>query len=201
MIRPDVANLFRARVSIRSSNGSARNAPTIVLDRVLCRPHGNPNENRSNSLRRNVRNSFISERLCLFSYGTHCRRRYAARRGAVASGCSKRAMSTFAQNVFHAHAPRVGPHLFKNIHHAGSGEGDAIFADVTAGGCSRMAGLDQSRPNRLPYPGATPVFGRDHVRPRSPMRINEGEAIAAVPGLGAPSSRLATDLAGCRSSQ
>ena len=35
-----------------------------------------------------------------------------------------------AQDVLHAHAPRVRPHLLEDIHHAGSGESDTILPDM-----------------------------------------------------------------------
>src|SRR5262249_55440068 len=45
----------------------------------------------------------------------------------------KKRHQNVAQDVLHAHAPRLGPHLFENFEEAGGGEGDAIFTDLTKG--------------------------------------------------------------------
>ena len=51
----------------------------------------------------------------------------------VACGLLQEGHQDVAQNVLHADAPRLGPHLRKDFHEAGSGERDSIVPHVTQG--------------------------------------------------------------------
>ena len=90
-----------------------------------------------------------------------------------------------AQDVLHAHAPRVRPHLLEDIHHAGSGERDPILPDmaqrIVAVRLARIGGvqIDDVIPPRCEE--CVPQCARQDRR-----ADRSAQSRCRAPGLGAP---------------
>ena len=83
-----------------------------------------------------------------------------------------------AQDVLHAHAPRVRPHLLEDIHHAGSGERDPILPDMA----QRIVAVRLARIGGVQIDDVMPPRRRNacrNARDKIAVRVDQGEAVAA----------------------
>ena len=160
-----------------------------------CRPHGS----RTRTGRIHARGScgqFRCEVTSRCSFGSPCPKRCAD----FVEGCIRlleERHEHVAQDVLHAHAPRLRPHLLEHIHHAGSGERDAILPDMAQG----IVAVWLVRIRRVEIDDVSASRRRDacgDARHEIAVRIDQREAVARAPSLGAPCSPGAS-IFPCRS--